>query len=85
MSGLPEHARGSDLGPSAIERLKAHRTVALHNAWDSLGRYKFLMFGYWAAAWVQYNKLLDKPDQQGNPFRALVETARGTSPYKVPE
>ena len=43
-------------------------------AWDSLARYKFLMFGYWAAQWVTLNKLLPKP--RPNPFRELVEHAQ---------
>ena len=43
-------------------------------ALDSLGRYKFLMFGYWAGQWVKLNSLLPKP--RSNPFKALVDYAR---------
>ena len=43
-------------------------------AFDSLGRYKFLMFGYWAAQWVNLNSLLPTPHP--NPFRALVKFAK---------
>lgn len=39
-----------------------------------LARYKFLMFGYWAAQWVNMNKLLDK--KQPSPFRGFVKLGR---------
>ena len=45
-------------------------------AWASLSGYKFWMFGYHAAAWVQLNQLVDKADRLNNPFRALVHAAR---------
>ena len=45
-------------------------------AWDSLGRYKFEMFGYHASAWVKYNQLLPKSHKLGNPFKNLVDEAR---------
>ena len=43
-------------------------------AWDSLSRYKFVMFGYWAGQWVLLNRVSGalKP----NPWRSLVEAAR---------
>lgn len=43
-------------------------------AWQSLSRYKFLMFGYWAALWVHLNRIgnFKKP----NPFANLVHLAR---------
>ena len=50
-------------------------------ALDSLGRYKFEMFGYWSSSWIKYNQLgvdmgiLKK--KKPNPFKALVVTARG--------
>lgn len=45
------------------------------NAWISLSRYKFVMFGYWAGVWVHLNRIggLQKP----NPFKELVKLARG--------
>jgi hypothetical protein len=49
---------------------------AERKAWDSLGRYKFLMFGYHAAQWVTLNRLLPKTERQRNPFHALVMLAR---------
>ena len=47
---------------------------AYEKAIDSLARYKFMMFGYWAAIWVHLNLLDNK--QEGNPFRELVVMAR---------
>ena len=43
-------------------------------AWDALSRYKFMMFGYWAAIWVHLNKIsgLKRP----NPFKKLVGFAK---------
>jgi len=43
-------------------------------AWDSLARYKFQMFGYWAAIWVHLNKLSGR--NEANPWRSLVKQAR---------
>ena len=54
---------------------------AREKAVDNLGRYKFDRFGYYAARWVLLNKLgrdlgiLDK--KQRNPFKLLVDTAKG--------
>ena len=54
----------------ADEMVEAER-----KAWDSLSRYKFMMFGYWAAVWVHLNRLDGRP--MPNPFRELVKIARG--------
>ena len=51
------------------------RLDAERKAWDSLGRYKFYMFGYHAAAWVKYNQLIaemDPAEKLPNPFTDLV-------------
>ena len=47
---------------------------AERKAHDSLSRYKFVMFGYWAAVWVHLNEIggFRKP----NPFREYVTLAR---------
>lgn len=42
---------------------------------DSLSRYKFMMFGYWAGVWVHLNHISGL--KQSNPFRSLVEEAKG--------
>lgn len=47
---------------------------AEHKAWDSLARYKFWMFGYWAAIWVHLNRISGQ--KRPNPWRDLVTVAR---------
>jgi hypothetical protein len=53
--------------------------AALHDAevkaWEGLRGYKFWMFGYHAARWVNYNQLLPQGRKFRSPFRALVEIA----------
>lgn len=48
--------------------------LAEQRAWVSLARYKFQMFGYWAAIWVHLNRV--GGFGQPNPFSALVAKAR---------
>lgn len=50
---------------------------AERKAWDSLARYKFWMFGYWAAMWVHFNRLSGK--RNPSPFRELVKFAKEKS------
>ena len=57
------------------ERLMGELDEAEMKAWDALGRYKFQMFGYWAAIWVHLNRLSNGRRQ--NPWRCLVQSARG--------
>jgi hypothetical protein len=61
-------------GNSLDGRLALEREEAKTKAIDSLGRYKFQMFGYWAGIWVHLNRIIG--DSQPNPFRELVQTAR---------
>ena len=59
----------------AIEvKLSNQMAKAYLKALDSLRRYKFFMFGYWAAQWVTLNKLLPSP--RPNPFKSLVDLAK---------
>jgi len=51
-----------------------YREEALKKALDSLARYKFYMFGYWASVWVQMNKL--SRIRKCNPFVDLVDLAK---------
>lgn len=51
--------------------------TAERKAWDALGRYKFMMFGYWAAVWVHLNRV--GQFRQPNPFAGVVKFARGIS------
>jgi hypothetical protein len=59
------------------EHLAHEIDVAESKAIDSLARYKFAMFGYWAGIWVHLNKIEGK--KRPNPFRKLVATAREMS------
>lgn len=43
-------------------------------AWKSLAKYKFMMFGYWAAIWVHLNRISGL--KRENPFKDLVSDAR---------
>lgn len=54
--------------------IEEERTIAETKALDSLARYKFVMFGYWAGVWTHLNKLCEK--RQPNPFRLLVVEAQ---------
>lgn len=44
-------------------------------AWEALRGYKFWMFGYHAARWVNYNQLLPSQRRFRSPFKSLVEIA----------
>jgi hypothetical protein len=57
-----------------IEKLLSELDEAESKAIDSLSRYKFAMFGYWAGIWVHLNRIsgANKP----NPFSEFVKLAR---------
>ena len=59
---------------SELARLKESKQEAFENAIDSLARYKFMMFGYWAAIWAHLNQI--SGEKEGNPFRGLIDKAR---------
>ncbi len=48
--------------------------IAERKAWDALARYKFMMFGYWAAIWVHLNRISGQ--KRENPWRDLVREAK---------
>jgi len=54
--------------------LSAELDEAEDKALDSLARYKFMMFGYWAAIWVHLNRISGA--RRSNPFRPFVQQAR---------
>lgn len=56
------------------DRIIAELEEAEHKAWDALARYKFYMFGYWAAQWVKLNRIGEFKLE--NPFGDLVKEAR---------
>lgn len=53
---------------------------AEEKAWDALCRYKFMMFGYWAAIWVHLNRISGQ--KRKNPFAGLVLAAREHREYQ---
>lgn len=55
-------------------RLKYALEEAEEKAIDSLSRYKFQMFGYWAAIWVHLNHI--SGEHRPSPFSNLVGVAR---------
>ena len=57
------------------DNLKEGLDEAESKAWDALSRYKFQMFGYWAAIWVHLNRI--GGFKLPNPWKCLVDTARG--------
>lgn len=56
------------------DSIEQHRDEAAEKAIDALARYKFMMFGYWAAVWVHLNRLC--PTKQRSPFARIVQAAR---------
>ena len=64
------------MADNLLETVLNRRDEAGRKAWDALSKYKFWMFGYWAAAYIKYNQLLSGEHRAGNPFRALVKLAR---------
>lgn len=63
-----------------LHDLEVHLHEAEKKAWESLARYKFQMFGYWAAIWVHLNRLGDF--HYPNPWRELVSQARRHPKHK---
>lgn len=62
------------------EDLIVHLDEAERKAWDSLARYKFQMFGYWAAIWVHLNRI--SGEKRPNPWAELVKVARSAEVTK---
>lgn len=60
------------------EILIAELEEAETKAWDSLSRYKFMMFGYWAGVWVHLNRISGQ--RRSNPWKDLVLRARRNKP-----
>ena len=56
------------------ELLAGDLDEAERKAWDSLSRYKFMQFGYWAAIWVHLNRI--SRSGRPNPFKRVVLVAR---------
>jgi hypothetical protein len=60
--------------PDLSLALMCEQAEAERRAWEALARYKFWMFGYWAAVWVHLNRLSGQKNP--NPFRKVVHLAR---------
>lgn len=72
------------IGPSRITaELRNELEVAERKAWEALSRYKFQMFGYWAAIWVHLNRV--GGFRQPNPWSDLVLRAKVHRPTGPPE
>lgn len=56
------------------ERIENEMSEAAHKAIDSLSRYKFVMFGYWAGVWVHLNRISGY--HHPNPFADFVALAK---------
>lgn len=56
-----------------VGKLLAAREDAKRNAWLCLSKYKFWMFGYYAARWVTLGMFLPR---ERNPFAELVRMAQ---------
>jgi len=69
---LDEALDRDDDGPRA--QLLAHLDDAERQAWQSLARYKPMMFGYWAGIWVHLNRV--GGFRRPHPWRYLVKVAR---------
>jgi len=54
--------------------IKKELDEAERKAWQSLARYKFQMFGYWASIWVHLNRI--SGENRPNPWKPLVSQAR---------
>lgn len=61
-------------------KLEDELNEAERQAWNALARYKFQMFGYWAAIWVHLNRI--GGFKRKNPFSQLVKQAREVSPVE---
>lgn len=74
IEALADELRDEERHEALVRKLEAKLQDAEHRAWDSLARYKFMMFGYWAGVWIHLNRLVDPP--KPNPFLAAVKLAR---------
>ena len=78
------HSKEPDLPPEDLQHhLRHEMDEAERKAWQSLARYKFQMFGYWAAIWVHLNRI--GGFKSPNPFRPAVNLAKAhTDPAQPP-
>lgn len=63
-------------------RLRLDLQDAEAKAWDALSRYKFMMFGYWAAVWVHLNRI--GGFKEANPWKQIVRDAKNSTRLAPP-
>ena len=80
---MTQPSDGQQTEISLEELLREEKKQAVSKAWDALGRYKFQMFGYWAAIWVHLNRI--SGDGDPNPFTAAVKMGKEKSPHTKEE
>ena len=73
---VPEKSVRAYDANECLENVIQARDEAEVKAWDSLARYKFEMFGYWASSWVKFNQVLPRGLRVGSPFKRAVDLAR---------
>jgi hypothetical protein len=64
----------SDKSNPEIISFDAEMAEAERKAIESLAKYKFAMFGYWAGIWIHLNRI--SGSRKPNPFQDLVKAAR---------
>jgi hypothetical protein len=62
------------MGKAEMKTIEQEMDESVTKAWDALARYKFWMFGYWAAIWVHLNRVSGA--RRPNPFVSAVQLAR---------
>ncbi len=82
ISAVASHV-GNETAAECLNNVMKARAEAKVKAWDSLARYKFEMFGYWASSWVKYNQALPKLLRVGSPFKRAVDLARSVRDEKA--
>lgn len=63
-----------------MNEIETHLDEAERKAFDSMARYKFVMFGYWAGIWIHLNRI--NGGKRPNPFSGLVKAAREAIRYE---
>ncbi|MDP2730867.1 MAG: hypothetical protein Q8O55_10355 [Dehalococcoidales bacterium] len=77
-AGVPAGRKRGDMRERIIEQM----ADAEAKAWEALSGYKFWMFGYHAARWVNYKQLLGEAIP--SPFHQLVEIGRFKTDASIP-
>ena len=70
------------LAPNTVNQIELELEFAETKAWDALSRYKFWMFGYHAANWVNLNRIggWTSCSSASRSWRATATTPRCSNP-----